>query len=147
MGGLGNDTLLGNVDVLNGGAGNDIINFSTSARRINGNSGTDTLSFKSSNINVDLTATANTKIITFETIDITGTGDNSLNFTSLDVVDLSHTTNQLVTKGNSGDALTSTTQGWELLDTTRVDNMLYNQYKVGAATLLVDTDITQIMIS
>ena len=106
----------------------------------------DTLSFDS-NINVDLTAIANSKVIAFETIDITGTGDNSLNFTSLDVVDLSATTNQLVIKGSSGDAVTSIAQGWELLDTTKVDNMLYNRYRVGAATLLVDTDITQTMIS
>lgn len=146
VGRLGNDTFLGNVDVLNGGTGNDIINFSASARRMNGGSGTDTLSFESSNINLDLTAIANTKIIAFETIDITGTGNNSLNFTSLDVVDLSHTTNQLVSKGNSGDAVTSIAQGWKLLDTNRVDNMLYNRY-IGAATLLVGTGITQTIIS
>jgi hypothetical protein len=62
-------------------------------------------------------------------------------------VDLSDTTNRLIVNGNAGDKVTSTAQGWTFGATTTVDSVLYRQYTVGAATLLVDTDITQTTIS
>jgi len=49
----------------------------------------------------------------------------------------------LTKKGNVGDRITSTLQGWISGGTTPLDNNLYNRYTSGAATLLVDTDITQ----
>jgi hypothetical protein len=72
-----------------------------------------------------------------------GTGNNSLTFNRLDVLDLSDTTNRLIVNGNAGDAVTFTGQGWMFRSTNTVDGILYDRYTVGAATLLVDTDITQ----
>ena len=47
--------------------------------------------------------------------------------------------------GNAGDTATSTGQGWTLGGTTTLNGTLYERYTVGAATLLVDTDITQMI--
>lgn len=145
MGDLGNDILAGGLgsDVLYGGAGNDTLSFDAIDRRINGGSGTDTLRIDTSGINLDLTTISNNKITQFEIIDITGTGNNSLKFTRLDLLNLSDTTNQLIVNGNAGDAVTSTEQGWTAGSTTTLNGILYDCYTVGAATLLVDTDITQ----
>jgi hypothetical protein len=141
IGGLGNDRLSGGlgIDVLIGGAGDDIISFGATDRRLNGSSGTDTLRIDTSGINLDL----NNRLSEFEIIDITGTGNNSLTCTRLDVLNLSDTTNRLIVNGNSGDTATSTGQGWTLGGTTTLNGILYDRYTVGAATLLVDTDITQ----
>ena len=141
VGGLGNDRLIGGggVDVLYGGAGNDILSYGAAARRIDGGSGRDTLRIDGNGANLDLS----NRLREFELIDITGTGNNSLTFTRLDVLNLSDTTNQLIVNGNRGDRVTSTSQGWAFAGTTTVDSILYRQYNSGAATLLVDTDITQ----
>ncbi len=141
VGGLGNDRLIGggSVDVLYGGAGDDILSFGAAARRIDGGSGRDTLRIDGNGANLALS----NKLREFELIDITGTGNNSLTFTRLDVLNLSDTTNQLIVNGNAGDRVTSTSQGWAFAGTTTVDSILYRQYNSGAATLLVDADITQ----
>ncbi len=141
VGGLGNDRLIGSggIDVLYGGAGNDTLSFGAAARRIDGGSGRDTLRIDGNGANLDLS----NKLREFELIDITGTGNNSLTFTRLDVLNLSDTTNQLIVNGNAGDRVTSTGQGWAFAGTTTVDNILYRQYNSGAATLLVDADVTQ----
>ncbi|AFZ31777.1 FG-GAP repeat protein [Gloeocapsa sp. PCC 7428] len=145
VGGLGNDTLRGGAgsDVLYGGAGNDVLSYGAIDRRIDGGSGTDTLAVDISGLTIDLTTTPNNRITGIEIIDLTGTGDNTLQLTRLDLLDLSDTTNQLIVKGNTGDRITSTLQGWISGGTTPLDNNLYNRYTSGAATLLVDTDITQ----
>lgn len=141
IGGLGNDRLIGGmgIDVLYGSAGDDILSFGAIDRRLNGGSGTDTLRIDTSGINLDLS----NRLSEFEIIDITGTGNNSLTFTRLDVLNLSDTTNRLIVNGNSGDTATSTGQGWTLGGTTTLNGILYDHYTVGAATLLVDTEITQ----
>ncbi len=146
IGGLGNDFIVGGggTDVLTGGAGNDTLVISDlNFRRINGGSGTDTLSLDSFGINLDLSAISNNKISSIEQIHLTGSGDNSLTLNRLDVLALSDTTNQLIVSGDVGDAVTSTGQGWTLDSTRTLDGILYNQYILGAATLLVNADITQ----
>jgi hypothetical protein len=146
IGGLGNDFIVGGggTDVLTGGAGNDTLVISDlNFRRINGGSGTDTLSLDSFGINLDLSAISNNKISSIEQIDLTGSGDNSLTLNRLDVLALSDTTNQLIVTGDVGDAVTSTGQGWTIESTTTLNSILYNQYTLGAATLLVNADITQ----
>lgn len=145
VGGLGNDILRGGggTDVLIGGAGNDVLSFEVTDRRLDGGSGTDTLSIDTSNITLDLTTLANNRVTQFEIIDITGTGNNNLAFSRLDVLNLSDTTNRLIVKGNAGDKVASTGQGWTKGSTTTLNGILYNQYTVGVATLLVDADITQ----
>lgn len=141
VGGLGNDRLIGGsgVDVLYGGAGNDTLSFGATTRRLDGGSGRDTLRIDTNGANIALS----NKLREFELVDITGTGNNSLTFTRLDVLNLSDTTNQLIVNGNGGDRVTSTGQGWAFAGTTTQDSILYRQYNSGAATLLVDADITQ----
>ncbi len=145
IGGLGNDTLLGGrgSDVLLGGGGDDILAFGPIDRRLNGGSGRDTLRIDVSGINLDLSTPASNQLMEFETIDLTGRGNNSLSLRRLDVLDLSDTTNRLVVNGNLGDKVTSVEQGWIFGGTTTLEDSLYNRYTVGAARLLVDTDISQ----
>ncbi len=145
IGARGNDRLSGGkgVDVLYGGAGNDTLSFDAIDRRLDGGSGTDMLRIDTSGINLDLTTFSNNRITQFEIVDITGTGNNSLTFQSLDVLNLSDTTNRLIVNGNAGDSVTSTGLGWTAGGTTTLNGILYDRYTIGAATLLVDTDITQ----
>lgn len=145
IGGLGNDTLRGGrgSDVLYGGAGDDILIFGPQNRRMDGGSGTDTLAIEVSNMTMDLMAIPYNRITGIEIIDLTGTGNNSLKLTRLNVLNLSDTTNQLIVKGNAGDSVTSIQQGWLFGGTTTLNSNLYDRYTSGAATLLVDTDITQ----
>ncbi len=145
IGGRGNDRLIGGfgVNVLYGGAGDDTLSFGASDRRIDGGSGTDTLTVDTSGVTIDLTTLPNNRIRGIEIVDLTGTGNNTLNLTRLDLLALSDTTNRLIVNGNRGDRVTSTGQGWLSGGTTTLDGVLYNQYTSGAATLLVDADITQ----
>ncbi|PPS41289.1 S-layer family protein [Chroococcidiopsis sp. TS-821] len=144
IGGLGNDTINGiqGGDVLIGGAGDDVLSFQPAARRIDGGTGIDTLQV-TSQYDIDLTAIPHNRISGIEVIDITGTGNNTLNFNRLDVLALSDTSNQLIVKGNTGDRVTSTNQGWLFDGSVTQDNNLYNRYIIGEATLLVDADILQ----
>ena len=146
IGNLGDDILLGSggSDVLKGGAGNDTLAVSDlNFRQLNGGSGIDTLRFDGTGLNLNLTSLANNKIIGIEQIDLTGTGNNSLTLNVLDVLSLSDTTNQLIVNGNVGDAVTSTSQGWLFDGTITLADIEYNQYVQGAATLLLNTNITQ----
>ncbi|OKH25099.1 hypothetical protein NIES1031_14765 [Chroogloeocystis siderophila 5.2 s.c.1] len=137
----GNDRLIGGkgIDELYGGAGNDTLSF----KRLDGGGSTDTLAVDGSGVFVDLTTLPNNRIQGIEIIDLTGTGNNSLKLTRLDLLDLSNTTNQLIVNGNAGDAVTSTRQRWLSGGTTTLNGILYDCYTSGAATLLVDADITQ----
>ncbi|PPS42416.1 hypothetical protein B1A85_15375 [Chroococcidiopsis sp. TS-821] len=144
VGGLGNDTLRGGggSNVLYGGAGDDVLIYSPQNRRMDGGSGIDTLAVDGSGVTLDLTATPNNRIRRIEIIDLTGTGNNTLQLTRLDLLNLSESTNQLIVSGNAGDSMISTGQGWLFDTTTTFDGNQYNRYTSGAATLLVDTDIT-----
>ncbi|WP_322742474.1 hypothetical protein [Gloeocapsopsis crepidinum] len=112
-------------------------------RRLDGGNGTDTLTVDTSGITIDLTTLPRNQIRSIEIIDLTGTGDNNLILTRLNLLNLSDTTNRLIVNGNAGDSVTSTGQGWLRGGTTTLDGIRYNQFASGAATLLVDTDITQ----
>jgi hypothetical protein len=145
IGGLGNDTLRGGrgSDVLYGGAGDDVLIFGPQNHRMDGGSGIDTLAIEVSNMTMDLTAIPRNRITGIEIIDLTGTGNNSLKLDRWNVLNLSDTKNQLIVKGNVGDRITSTQQGWLSGGTITLDGITYNQFTAGAATLLVDTEITQ----
>lgn len=149
LGGNGNDRLIGGKgsDILIGGAGNDILSLGAIDTLLDGGTGTDTLSIDGSGT-IFFNQFATNKFASFEIIDITGTGNNSLFIAIENVLDLSDTTDRLIINGNSGDKVTSTGQGWEFGGTTTLDGVLYRQYTVdgsiGAATLLVDTDIQTI---
>lgn len=104
-----------------------------------------TLYLDAFNLNLDLTAIPNNKITGIEQIDLVGTSNNSLILSSLNVLALSDTSNQLIVYGDVGNSVTSTDQGWIFDGITTLDGLEYNQYLQGAATLLVGTNITQII--
>ncbi|AFZ31544.1 FG-GAP repeat protein [Gloeocapsa sp. PCC 7428] len=145
IGGRGSDRLIGGrgVDVLYGGAGDDTLSFGVRDRRLDGGSGTDTLTVDTSDITIDLTSLPRNQIRDIEIIDLTGTGNNNLILTRLNLLNLSESTNRLIVNGNTGDSVTSTGQGWLRGNETTLDGITYNQFTAGAATLLVDTDLTQ----
>jgi hypothetical protein len=90
---------------------------------------------------LDLKAVANNRITGIEQIDLNNSGSNALVFSQLDVLALSDT-NQLLILGNNSDIVVSTGQGWKESGTQSLDGNLYNQYSVGGASLLVDSDIS-----
>ncbi|MEA5449218.1 hypothetical protein VB780_11605 [Leptolyngbya sp. CCNP1308] len=148
VGGTGNDTLIGNGgrDVLYGGAGDDVIAIrDANFMRINGGTGMDTLRIDGSNVALDLTKVGNPKILGIEEIDLTGSGNNGLALTRFDVLALSDETNQLIVQGNAGDTVVSGGQGWVASGIASLNNNLFVEYTSNGATMLVDTDITQII--
>jgi hypothetical protein len=147
IGGRGNDTLDGadGVDVVKGGAGNDNLKFDGADRLADGGSGEDTLQFVSTDQLLDLTATSNTKYTGIEVIDLTGTGDNSLTLETLDLLALSDSTDTLRVDGNAGDTVDAGS-GWTQGADQDFGLETYATYTQGAATLLVDTDVTGIFI-
>jgi hypothetical protein len=89
-----------------------------------------------------LTAAAQTKIQGIENISLVGTGNNSLTLNVQDVLDLSSTTNQLLVLGNAGDSVIAT-GGWIAGANQIIGVDTYATYTSGAATLLVDIDVTR----
>jgi hypothetical protein len=135
-GGGGNDTLDGKAasDRLIGGTGNDTLVWGV-GDTVDGGSGSDTLKHMTGDL--DLTALANTQIRNVETINMTGGGNNALTLDMQDVLDISSTTDTLRVLGNTGDvvnALGFVAQG--------AASSGFRTYTNGAATLLVDTDVT-----
>ncbi|HAG82532.1 MAG TPA: hypothetical protein DCL61_15555 [Cyanobacteria bacterium UBA12227] len=143
--GEGNDALIGNggSDILYGGAGDDAIAITDlNFNRIKGGSGTDILRVEGGGMFFDLRAIANNQITGIEQIDLNYSSSNALAFNKLDVLALSDTKDLLI-KGNTGDLVVSIGQGWTASGTQTLDGNLYNQYAVGGASVLVDSDITQ----
>jgi hypothetical protein len=146
MGDLGNDILLRSrgSDVVKGGAGDDTLTVrDLNFRQLDGGSGSDTLRLTGWGLNLDLTTIADNKITAIEKINLSGRGNHHLSFDVLDVVALSDTTNQLIVQGSVGDTVSATGQGWLFDGTTNLDGILYNQYTLEAASLLVSSQIAQ----
>jgi Ca2+-binding RTX toxin-like protein len=147
-GGGGNDTLVagGGSDILNGGAGddrlaagagNDVLHWHAADSRVDGGSGNDRLRLKSGDL--DLTAVDNAVIRDIEIIDMRNAGGNRLTLSAQDILDLSSSTDTLKVLGGAGDSVN--------IVGPYVDDGVsggYHRYGVGAATLLVDTDITAV---
>src|SRR5688572_2247265 len=132
----GNDTLDGGAgdDRLEGGGGNDTLYWQASDSRVDGGSGNDTLRIKSGSL--DLTAIDNAIIEDVETVNMTNGANNRLTLREQDILDLSTSTDTLKVLGTAGDSV-NIVGGY-------VDEGVasgYHRYGVGAATLLVDTDI------
>jgi len=129
----------GGADVLKGAVGDDVLVFDSADRLVDGGSGEDTLQFVSTGQLLDFTAIANNRHTGIETIDLTGTGNNSLTLATLDLLDLSDSTNTLRVDGNTGDSVNAMgvwTDGGVAGG--------YHTYTQGAATLLVDVDVTAV---
>lgn len=141
VGTSGADVLAGGDgnDALNSGAGDDTLIFDVNdTRRVDGGGGTDTLSVIGTGILLDLTTISNTVYQGIEIIDLTGSGDNTLKLSTLDLFDLSGSTNILTVNGNAGDSVILDDFGsWSL----SVDGS-YNVYTNGEAIIRILNAIT-----
>jgi len=143
-GGTGNDTVSGggDTDYVLGGSGNDVVVWSE-GDLLNGGAGTDRLGVVSQD--VDLTAVANDKLIDIEVVDMSYRNNdgfrygNKLALNKADVLDMSSTTDTLKVLGEQGDSVNIVGSFRDLGVSGK-----YHHYKLGAATLLVDTDITDV---
>ena len=138
--GNGNDIMVsgGGEDVFHGGAGDDSVKVSTlDFQLIDGGSGNDTLDFIGNGLNLNLESLRN-KTNSIETINIAGNGNNKLTLTAMDLLNVSDDSNTLIVEGNAGDRVFGLSEGWT---DGGIDNE-YHQYMQGAATLLVNADVT-----
>ena len=146
VGGLGNDTLIGDgrSDVLRGGEGNDTLaipdaDFSDT-RRLVGGSGTDTLRLDGSGIRLDLTRISDNRIVNVEVIDISGRGANTLHLNFREVVNLSSDSNTLLVRGNTGDKV-SIGIDWLLGGTEIVGAETFDVFTQDAAILKIQQSV------
>jgi Ca2+-binding RTX toxin-like protein len=146
IGGAGNDTLNGGIgnDILDGGTGNDRFYFDPADTNLAGGTGTDTLQFTSSGQALDLTLAAAGAYTGLDLIDLTGTGANSFTFSAQNVIDDTDASSLFV-KGNAGDTVTSTGQGWIAGGDESVGGILYHTYASGAAGLHVQDGVDLIL--
>jgi len=137
--GRGADTVTGGggADVVRAGSGSDrILVANLTFADIDGGAGTDTLVILGGARTLDLTARTNNDITDIERIDLTGSGNNTLELGARDLVDLSASTNSLRVDGNAGDSV-NLVGAWS-------DGGIaggYHTYTLGAATIVIDTDI------
>ena len=148
VGGLGNDTLLGNggVDVLRGGAGDDILSVSNSAfRSLDGGThttatgGGDVLAFDSGGTTLDLTAIPDSKTESIEIIDIGGSNASSANTLVLqltDVLNFSEATNEIKIFGDADDFVSTSGEAWNDGGNVVVDGETFKKFTLGGGTLL-----------
>lgn len=149
-GGAGNDTLWGGdaADILRGGAGNDVL--STNPHdRVDGGSGFDTLAIRytipdsGSDMFFDFTTKHAGKFTNIERIDMsTANRPHTLIFGEKELLALSPTTDTLIVESRPGDDVGAIDIVGEFTDWGI--HAGYHRYQVGAATLLVDTDITNV---
>nr|WP_250646647.1 Calx-beta domain-containing protein [Pseudemcibacter aquimaris] len=134
----GDDTLIGGTgtDTLDGGEGNDMIHYGA-GDTIRGGDGYDYLILQD-----DLDLSTET-LLTLEEVDVSGGGNQTVTLAVQDVLDLTDADNKLIISGDSGDAVTSTGEGWVQGADTYIENEVYNVYTSGGATLLIDEDISQ----
>jgi Ca2+-binding RTX toxin-like protein len=105
---------------------------------ISGNGGTDTMQV--GDLDLDLTAVPNDKIRDIEIIDLTGFyGGTSLTLNKADILDISSSTDTLTILGKNRDSVNIV---GNFGDQGVSDG--FHRYKLGAATLLVDIDITNV---
>jgi uncharacterized delta-60 repeat protein len=132
-GGGGNDTLDGGAgsDRLLGGSQNDMLVWGA-GDRLDGGGGSDTV--RPARGDLDLTNPA-INIRNVETVNMNGAGANALTLTGADLLEISPG-GTLTVLGGVGDTVNA-------LGFTRIADLRgYNRYTSGAATLLVETDVT-----
>jgi Ca2+-binding RTX toxin-like protein len=155
LGGGGNDTIYGGAgddilyadagfewtgrignDYLFGGGGNDLLLSHGGRDRIDGGPGTDAIRAEY----LDLTKVPNSRLTNIEVIRMEGPF-GELRLSGRDILDMSSTTNTLrVDAGRESDHQVDIVGRF----TDQGVSGGYHRYKVGAATLLLDTDITDV---
>ena len=145
IGGQGDDFLsgAGGADVFYAGHGNDtMVITDLTAQRIDGGAGEDTLQISGASLAIDL---GDLPISSIETVDITGTGDNVLTLSVLDVLDASDETNTLKVLGDLGDQVVAE-GGWTSAGQQLDGGVQFDVYTSGEATLMVESDINNVVI-
>ncbi len=135
--------------VINGGAGNDLINLANTIngfRDIDGGNGTDTLALTGTGQVLDLTTILPAEIQSIEVIDLTGTGNNSLYIDQLAVFDLteerSNATAVITVNGDAGDVVNFSEAAWITSSTVIVNTVTYDVYLNGDAQVNVEQGVT-----
>jgi serralysin len=139
-GGAGDDWLTGGAgaDRLAGGAGRDVLVGAPNDLRLHGGSGIDTLQIAGARL--DLRLEAGTGITDIERIKLNGRGDTRITVDAASVLDLSTTRDILVIAGDSSDTV--------VIEGGVIDQGIsgaFHRYQLGAATLLVDGDVTVVV--
>ncbi len=151
-GGSGNDIISGDAgfDTLFGDSGDDVFEiFSSDLSDLedlfDGGSGVDTLLFYNDDpttplfVDLALIDAINIEIIDLNNLD----HEVDLDLTLADVIEVTDEFNELFIEGDGGDTVFSIGQGWVQLADQIIGFNTYNTYTSGAATLLIDEDITQ----
>ena len=150
LGAQGDDTLLGNggLDILNGGADDDILalldpafleGFGTGGGRMLGGTGSDTLRLDGTGVSLDLGAIPDTRIQGVERVDLGGDG-NTLALDLLEILNVDDASNELTVLGDDSNAVSGSLPGATEGSTT-VGGVDFNTFTVGAAELLVQTGV------
>jgi len=146
IGAQGNDTLYskGVADVIYGGAGDDTV-FTADASffKIDGGRGHDILVWDNDGL-LDLSALNKSALEGFEGIDLSyNTGD--LNLDSLDVLNLSDTSNTVRINGDADNTVTLQGGGWVDSGPVVDGGETYTAYTQGEAVAQIETDIVVVM--
>jgi Ca2+-binding RTX toxin-like protein len=143
LGGAGRDDLMGDYgrDVLRGGAGNDRLSYDPAGELdalVDGGKGADRLYHSA--YDIDLTVIPDSRIRGIEIIDLTGSpnGGTTLTLSKSEVLAISDS-RVLKVFGDASDAIDI-----EGSFTDQGVSGAFHRYKLGSATLLVDTDITDV---
>lgn len=143
--GDGNDTITGLSagDSVYAMRGDDRIEISsTDFAVIDGYRGNDTLALTGDGMVLDFSTLTGT-ITGIENIDLTADGAQSVTLAAADLLALSDSVDSLYITGNSDDQFTSIGEGWTQDGTITVDDITYNIYTLGSATLYVDVGMWQ----
>ena len=146
IGAQGNDTLYskGGADVIYGGAGDDTVSTAdASFFKIDGGRGHDILVWDNDGL-LDLSALNKSALEGFEGIDLSyNTGD--LNLDSLDVLNLSDTSNTVRINGDADNTVTLQGGGWVDRGPVVDGGETYTAYTQGEAVAQIETDIVVVM--
>ncbi|MBI4849047.1 MAG: PASTA domain-containing protein [Nitrospirae bacterium] len=144
--GTGNVVL--NGPALLGGPGDDILIVSspTIYLLVDGGPGTDTVNIDASVLGFNFTEIADNRFAGIEKLDMSGANTNTITMNAQDILAFSNTTDTVLIKGDPGDAVLLSDPGWTQ-GVTVFDPLgevgIYVTYTNGAATVLVEQELTQ----
>lgn len=145
-------TIVSDGNVVHGSADDDTIiidvhninAIESGITTIDGGDGADQLNIEGADVILDFNNIDASTITNIEEISLTGIGNNTLTLTLQDLVDLSSSTDELIVLGDAGDIVNAA----GFVDTGADQTIgadTYDVYTSGAATLIVDQDITTVI--